>query len=255
MGWTLRGLVALLLVVGVAAMPPSARAAASSCAPLDRAALLKPAWLRVLFLRLAFAGYSDQPAAGTIRKWREPLVVAPFATPPWFDAVFGELAHTIKCATGLDVGRERPGGPRANVTISFDEVPRRKMPADLAATTERVGLMYEAGSIAVSYAAKGTSRIRYASAGIDPELSEARRKTRLLRQMVQILGLGASQDLVDKSVLREGGPTFDALQPNDQVLLRILYDPRLAIGMSRTEAEARLDAVIADAIREMTTPH
>jgi hypothetical protein len=69
----------------------------------------------------------------------------------------------------------------------------------------------------------------------------------LLIEITQSLGLFADSDVVEPSIFSDNGSPRDELPINDKIIVRTLYDPRIAPGMPRLEA---LD-VAREVIREL----
>lgn len=70
----------------------------------------------------------------------------------------------------------------------------------------------------------------------------------VLESLVRVLGLRNGGTGASPSIFEDGdGPA--ALSPLDEALLRILYDPRLDVGLPREQALARARAVIGELAR------
>lgn len=226
-----------------------------ACRPLDRAAILSPLWLHVLFSKVAFVGGFERTPKPGLERWGGPLVVTALSPPTWFEPAFAGLRARLACATGLTIENSPTASSRTNVVITF-KFTEVLSPNNLARLKDE-GTMSSADSSCLTLYSvfRGTQQLAEASIFIDRRMAEASQRSCLVRSMVHVLGLAAKQNMVEPSVLGDDSLPLTTLPANDQLLLRILYDPRLEIGMSRADVEERLDAVIADAIRDMTTPH
>lgn len=244
---------AVVLVAGIAQSTGAEEGAEeTTCARLAPDALLKPVWLRRQFLRLAFVGGHLQEEKQRLERWNGAIGIAARTPPPWFAAMAADLARTVSCATAMPVSVVPTTSPERNITVYFDDdVPLPDVEGD---SIEARGGMAPAGCTTLYDVRRDSDVLANAAIYISARRSQEWQRHCLLQGMLHALGLAATHDLIDASVLRRGGPPFSALPPNDLVMLRILYDPRLEAGMPRADVEARLEAVIADAVHEVTAP-
>lgn len=220
------------------------------CEPVDADDLLKPVWLRRLFLRVAFVRGESRADKLRLERWRGPIRVYALDPPAWFDDAFARMRAAIECATGLAIDIDDEPSATTNLLVRFRLAPT--LPEVTLGENDYRGGLSSAACDSLYFAAPGTDELVGASIYVEPKMRDATQRSCLLRSMLHVLGLASSHDFIERSALSDSGSALEALPPNDRVLLRVLYDPRLEIGMPREEVEARLDAIIVDAIAEMT---
>lgn len=87
---------------------------------------------------------------------------------------------------------------------------------------------------------------------IDRVMSRGRLKACIIEELTQVLGLPNDSDTVFPSVFNDHSSDID-LSAQDVLLIKLLYDPRLTLGMPRQEALAEARAILADwGIKELT---
>ena len=80
---------------------------------------------------------------------------------------------------------------------------------------------------------------------IDRVMSRGRLKACIIEELTQVLGLPNDSDTVFPSVFNDHSPDVD-LSAQDVLLLKLLYDPRLTVGMPRQNVLAEARAILAD---------
>src|SRR5690606_11798226 len=88
-------------------------------------------------------------------------------------------------------------------------------------------------------------RIKAGAIAIGTDISESQRQHCILEEMVQVLGLPNDACHYRPSLFCEADRVF-ALTPADAILLKTLYDERLAVGMTREEARPLVRQIIAE---------
>lgn len=78
---------------------------------------------------------------------------------------------------------------------------------------------------------------------IDRVMSRGRLKACVIEELTQVLGLPNDSDSVYPSVFNDHTPDID-LTAQDILLLKLLYDPKLAAGMPRNKAVAQARALL-----------
>jgi hypothetical protein len=173
---------------------------------------------------------------GRVAKWTGPVrYIVGQATPEQAAAVRRHMAR-IAALTGLDVA-ETTVLAGANFRVVFG--PRsRFLPwliaaQDDSAFTRRVA----ANSCFSGFESKIVGVIDHASAVIGTDIPDEIREHCTLEEIVQAFGPGNDACLYSPSLFCDGPGTYRmGLEPNDELILRVLYDPRLRPGMTPAEA-------------------
>ncbi|MEL6767763.1 MAG: DUF2927 domain-containing protein [Pseudomonadota bacterium] len=206
--------------------------------------------------------------AGRLRRWRRPVrwqITSLGKSAQGYLRAVDETAQRIATATGHDIARVGAGEP-ANLAVLFlrpqDYAPAARalsgQPAGpwLARQVERfgragntpcVGLFLHARRAAAIPGGQRveTDEILFGLAlirdGLPPRLARAC----VEEELAQAMGLPNDDPNVRPSVFNDD-QEFALLTGHDEALLRILYDPRLAPGMSEDEAMEIVPSIIAD---------
>jgi hypothetical protein len=91
--------------------------------------------------------------------------------------------------------------------------------------------------------------IRAAIVVIPDHISHRYARACVVEEISQILGLPNDSNLMGESIFKDRGK-FNELTPHDRLLLRILYDHRLAFGMSRQETLAQVSRFLPELMEE-----
>ncbi|MEL7139449.1 MAG: DUF2927 domain-containing protein [Pseudomonadota bacterium] len=206
--------------------------------------------------------------AGRLRRWRRPVrwqITSLGASAQGYLRAVDETTQRIASATGHDIARVGPGEP-ANLAVLFlrpqDYAPAARalagQPAGewLARQVERfgragntpcVGLFLHARRAAAIPGGQRveTDEILFGLAlirdGLPPRLARAC----VEEELAQAMGLPNDDPNVRPSVFNDD-QEFALLTGHDEALLKILYDPRLAPGMTEDEAMEIVPSIIAD---------
>ncbi len=233
-------------------------------APFTRAELARN------FMRIAMVNefdtidgrYVPSQSPARLRRFERPLVVRVIngpATPETAArlnlSLVAQYSRRLGRITGLDI-RIAKTGERANMVVFFlnrAEQPRyarqlaryvtappRTVEADFAnSPPDRLCSAFSLSSDAAPY--------RYSAAIIlvKAEHSGAMRSACVQEEMAQALGLVNDSPQARPSLFNDD-EEFAALTKHDELLLQILYDPRLSPGMSAAEVRPLLPEIIND---------
>lgn len=224
------------------------------------------------FRRIAFGIEADvlgpdaddplKASPGVLRRWEQPVRWQVTSLGPRAGdhrRMVRETAARLAAATGHDIA-ETGAGELTNLAILFlrpdDYAPAaaalRRRPAGgwLAVQVDRFGRAGHAPCVglflhSVNAEAGTLDQIVFGLAlirdGLPPRLARAC----VEEELAQTMGLPNDDDYVRPSVFNDD-QEFALLTLHDEALLRILYDPRLAAGMSEAEAMALVPRIIGD---------
>ncbi len=184
-----------------------------------------------------------------VRKWTAPVRI-------YVDSRAGDLAIQTKLTathmtlletlTGLEIGFSSTG-PKANVVIVFDRYDTLIASVNEYLTQPIRGWKDLNGSLCFGvYAVNQHSEIVNAVIGIpsDTAASLGKLPACIVEELTQVMGLPNDSDEVFPSIFNDHSPD-DFLTEQDEALVRLLYDPRLAPGMERLAALDELRAILA----------
>ncbi len=100
-----------------------------------------------------------------------------------------------------------------------------------------------------SFVTRGDHRIKEAVILINRGLSEATIAHCLIEETTQALGAIDDTQLLEPSAFNDLGSLIDRLQPDDRVILRALFAPEMAPGLSRAAVQRRLSDLLHEALR------
>ena len=202
-------------------------------------------------------GHEHGPASGILQKWDRDLRMALFAAPGWdvrpYLSDIGEHIRSIEKLTGI---RVRPAKSVDTATLRFGFYPRAdfaKMPGDRDDPEYRRWVETSACIALAIGDGTGGGRIRAGAIAIGTDISEQQRRHCILEELVQVLGLPNDACHYRPSLFCEKDRVFE-LTAADALLLRTLYDRRLASGMPREEVVPIARAVLAELMPSMTVP-
>lgn len=153
--------------------------------------------------------------------------------------------RTLLKISGVKSESAKKTGKKPNVFIKF--VPRRAMHAPFLVRGADPKLLRRLAAPGVCYflTAAKQGRIVWATIVVNNALPAPAMDACVLEEMTQVLGLPNDSDRVKPSVFNNRAqPT--ALNRTDRIVIRTLYDRRLAAGMSRREAMAEAAGIIAE---------
>ncbi len=190
-----------------------------------------------------------------ISKWQGPVRYRLAGAQPRDKVQIAALSQHLSDLTGLDI-REAYDVERYNMDIRF--VPREFRGAEmreLLATNwlgPRVARLaegwrdYESDRcFTLTTRDPGTGVTGTAHIFIKDELSPIWRETCIIEEMAQSLGLLNDDPRASPSIFNDDG-VYQSLTSQDELLLRILYDPRIESGMTRRNVLPLAEQVIAD---------
>ncbi|MEM6942489.1 MAG: DUF2927 domain-containing protein [Pseudomonadota bacterium] len=210
---------------------------------------------------------ADSPP-GRLRRWRRPVrwqITSLGKSAQGYVRAVQETTDRIAGATGHDIARSGPGEP-ANLAVLFlrpqDYAPAARALANqpagdwLAQQVDRFGRATHTPCVGLFLHARRPAKMPSGTRvesdeilfglalirdGLPPRLARAC----VEEELAQAMGLPNDDPNVRPSVFNDD-QEFALLTGHDEALLRILYDPRLAPGMTETEAMAIVPDIIAD---------
>lgn len=230
---------------------PACLAALLSAAPAARADPLPDAErLLALFDGLVFSTDDPQtPAPERLGKWTGPirLKLIGDGSIAYREAVEGHAAE-LSAITGLSIGSVPRTASDQNLIVRFT----------YAHDMFNAGVKYEPDKEFLSRVverAAGTcyfltydwddASIIYAVIVVNADQSPEEIGRCVLKELLRVLGLRNGAAGASPSIFEDGdGPA--TLSPLDEALLRILYDPRLDVGLPQERALARARVVISE---------
>lgn len=206
--------------------------------------------------------YVAGEAPSNLRRYDRPIRVQVINgdSTPVSDAEFNatavaQYARRLARLTGLDI-RIANAGERVNMAVFFlsrDEQPRmaRQLGRYVAAPPRDVEQAFAHSGVDLLCAAFSLSSARTPDSYrgslilIKSEHSIAQRNACVQEEMAQALGLTNDSASARPSIFNDD-EEFAALTRHDELLLRMLYDPRLHSGMPAAEVRPLLPAIIND---------
>ncbi len=202
-------------------------------------------------------GHEHGRETGILQKWNQDLRLALFAAPGWdlgpYLSAIGQHIRAIEKLTGI---RVRPASSINNANLRFGFYPRAefsKMPGQQDDPEFRRWVETSACIALAVGDGKATGQIQAGAIAIGTDIPENQRQHCILEELVQVLGLPNDACHYRPSLFCEGDRVF-ALTPADTLLLRALYDRRLASGMPREQAVPIARQVLAELMPSMMVP-
>jgi len=205
------------------------------------------------FERVVFADeYDESRALDRVAKWAGPVrVAARGARAREFEAVLTAHLARLGALTGLPMALlDRPDGSE-NLAVHFapwDEVEALARPWSPEPDWLRV-IVDEAGCLFVFRPDEGGT-IREAIVLVKAEERADRIAACLLEELTQALGLPNDSNRLRPSVFNDWDRLVE-LPLGDRILVRALYDSRLAPGTPRAEAMALVGPIIRDLVERV----
>lgn len=207
------------------------------------------------------AGADGVPAP--LRRWQQPvrlqLEFGASASQPLRNSVTGEVAayaDRLSRVSGHRIGMAANGGNFTILVLTEDErlqvTPRlREMMPDIPAGDAEMirDLDPENTCIVLAYSQQGSASYARAVALIRAELPSLLRTSCLHEEIAQGLGLANDNLHVRPSIFNDD-EEFALLTRHDELLLQILYDPRLRPGMTEAEAGPIVRRIAAELLDE-----
>ncbi len=125
----------------------------------------------------------------------------------------------------------------------------REMPPLLNRSWIPYGLRQSMPRALCSFVTRGDHRIKEGVILINRGLSEATIAHCLIEETTQALGAIDDTLLLEPSAFNDLGSLIDRLQPDDRVILRALFAPGMAPGLTRAAVQRRLPDLLEDALR------
>jgi hypothetical protein len=196
-----------------------------------------------------------------LQRWHGPLryqIHGAAATQKDRDDV-AQLMARIAALTGLEI-RETATDPNFRILITAPDE-RDRISSELAQINPRLSWAFEywrthSEIICSAYSKSepgNRGHLVTAMAIIGSETTGVLRKACLHEEIVQALGLPNDHPDVRPSIFNDDGE-FALMTDHDAQLLRILYDPRLAPGMTAPQAMPAVRAIVSDIFSRPAAP-
>lgn len=184
--------------------------------------------------------------ADFVRKWDGPMRVAIYAKEParYRDLVLPHLQH-LRDLTGLDIAlvESRSPGENAHILILGREQFYAYANEHLGA-----GKNPRTNSFLACYGyfmAGASGRISGAFAVMPSFIGDNEMRSCVVEEMTQLMGLPNDSFDIAPSIFNDDDEYRD-LTWQDELFLRVLYDPRVKAGMGRAEFDAAARQIIAE---------
>lgn len=236
--WRATQLAALAILLGL--LTPSFPAWAQAIRPsIDQ--------LVEFFDTVVFGAEIDkQMASEVVAKWQGPIRVAVQGQPaPRHLEFLAQHAATLTSLTGIPIEILPPGAGGSNFTAVF--VPRANMARVkiVGVPQSLVDKLAAAGGCYFLSWQKPVGTIVGAVTVVNVQREEHLIKHCILEEMTQSMGLPNDTDLIRPSIFSDRD-TLVVHSRADMILIRALYDPRLAVGTPRLTALKRVRPIIAE---------
>ncbi len=190
-----------------------------------------------------------------ISKWQGPVRYRLAGAQPRDEVQIAALSQHLSDLTGLDI-REAYDVERYNMDIRF--VPRSHRASEMRELLATNWLGPRVASLAEGWRDYESDRCftlttRDPRSGITgtahifikDELSPVWRETCIIEEMTQSLGLLNDDPRAIPSIFNDDG-VYQSLTSHDELLLQVLYDPRIQPGMTRRNVVPLAEQVIAE---------
>ena len=200
-----------------------------------------------------------QAHAAPLRRWDRPVRLSvvfgdsvPPATRTRDRGLVGDFADRLRRVTGHPVGLAGEGGNFVVMILSEDE--RRAIGPRLAAAVPGIppsdiraieGLAPQNYCTVFAYSPGAGAAYSNAVAVIRAELPDRLRLSCIHEELAQGMGLANDSPTARPSIFNDD-EEFALLTRHDELLLRMLYDPRLKPGMREAEARPIAEAIAAE---------
>ena len=199
----------------------------------------------------------------TVRKWRQPILVGiEGKVPKYFETFVLQHIRDLRRITGHPIrlyyspamhkeGRLAPDFDRTKINLILYYLPVERIPNRLKRYFDgdeaKVRKMIE---VSTCFARFGTRKneIRWAIAVFPDHHPKDYIRACLVEEMTQVLGLPNDSNAVKPSIFNDQSRYFE-LTAHDRLMLKMLYDPRITVGMARRDALG-MGRVILDQLRE-----
>lgn len=213
-------------------------------------------------LRAEAADDLDAEGGISISKWQGPVRYRLAGAQPRDRVQIAALSQRLGQLTGLDI-REALDAERYNMDIRF--VPRAYRGVEIQELLATDWLGPSVTALATNWRDHEFDRCftlttRHPSTGvtgtahifIKDELSPIWRETCIIEEMAQSLGLLNDDPRANPSIFNDDG-AYQSLTSHDELLLQVLYDPRIMPGMRHSDVVPLAEEVIADLTRGSRT--
>ena len=214
------------------------------------------------FNTVAFGNEYTRVQYQNIRKWSEPLLGAIVGKPSdefddmviaFFDELIAATGHPISLVYSPRMQREKrveiPQGqkaPKTNLYLIYDTldgigefIRKHRIPqGDLVTSTLRQGKAHCMATLN-----KRGHEIVSAFIYFPSHHSTQYIRICIVEELTQIMGLPNDSDTIRQSIFQDRGK-HNELTPQDRLLLRLLYDPRVTPGMERVAALRTIYAIL-----------
>ncbi|MDA1090834.1 MAG: DUF2927 domain-containing protein [Proteobacteria bacterium] len=202
------------------------------------------------FDTIAFGNEYTGRRYDNVRKWRQPIRVGIEGRyPKYFETFVLQHIRDLRKLTGHSIrlyyspamqkeGRLAPDFDRKKINLILYYLPVDKIPKRLARYFDndeaKVKKMIEVSTCFAKFGTK-INEIRWAIAVFPSHHSQEYMRACVVEEMTQVLGLPNDSNAVKPSIFNDSSQYFE-LTAHDRWLIKMLYDPRITVGMPRPDA-------------------
>ncbi len=185
-----------------------------------------------------------------VRKWRAPILVGiEGKVPRYFEVFVLQQIRDLRRLTGHPIrlyyspamhkaGKLAPDFDQTKINLILYYLPVAKIPKRLARYFDNdPAKVRKMISVSTCFAKFGTKKneIRWAIAVFPSHHSMAYMRACVVEEMTQVMGLPNDSNAVKPSIFNDHSRFFE-LTEHDRLMLKMLYDPRITVGMDRERA-------------------
>jgi hypothetical protein len=207
-----------------------------------RAGLDRDLFLRFFDATVLGGEHDDAPTRAHVLKATTPIVIELFGedADAWLHFMQGYAAE-LSALTGLRVTAEKAAAPRdirEGGHFQLHILPRRDFPQLVAQSWIPAGWRAGLSRSMCFFVTFGRDTVRAALIAVDQGLAPETLRHCLLEETAQAFGVVNDSRLAGASIFNDRGPLMAEPTELDRMVLRVLYDPRLAPGTPREQALA-----------------
>jgi len=218
--------------------------------PLPQPATLNSETIIRNFDIIAFGNEYTGRRYKNVRKWRRPILAGIEGKyPRYFEVFVLQHIRDLRRLTGHSIrlyyspamqreGRLAPDFDRKKINLILYYLPVKSIPKRLSRYFDNDPAKVEKMiSVSTCFAKFGTKKneIRWAIAVFPDHHSQEYMRACVVEEITQVLGLPNDSNAVKPSIFNDQSHYFE-LTPHDRLMLKMLYDPRITVGMARPKA-------------------
>ncbi len=260
----LRNVILAAMLAAAFQFPGSAQGDTKAASDIQEAQTGTPSNRSIIenFNIIAFGNEYTGRRYEAVRKWRQPIRVGiEGKVPEYFETFVLQHIRDLRRITGHPIrlyyspkmhkeGRLAPDFDRTTINLILYYLPAEKIPNRLKRYFDddeaKVRKMIE---VSTCFAKFGTRKneIRWAIAVFPDHHPKDYMRACVVEEMTQVLGLPNDSNAVSPSIFNDHSRYFE-LTAHDRLMLKMLYDPRITVGMARRDALG-MGRVILDQLR------